>query len=139
MKNTLFILSILSFYSFGNDQDFIFTNPSKDNQIKPADEVFVFSYVKDEKKLNLNWKIQENYYLYLDSVKVKKNENYIDFKIITANIIEYSDEFFGKTKIIRNSLEISFDDEQNSSDLRIMYQGCADKGFCYPVQVKDLK
>ena len=50
MKNTLFILSILSFYSFGNDQDFIFTNPSKDNQIKPADEVFIFSYVTDEKK-----------------------------------------------------------------------------------------
>ena len=139
MKNTLFILSILSFYSFGNDQDLIFTNPSKDNQIKPADEVFVFSFVKDEKKLNLNWEIKENYYLYLSSILIKRGEDTLDYEINETNIIEHEDEFFGKTKIIRDSLNISINDEVNLAQIKVFYQGCADQGFCYPIQSKDLK
>ena len=63
----------------------------------------------------------------------------LEFKIDEGNIIEHEDEFFGKTQIIRDSLKISLNNVINIEETKVFYQGCADKGFCYPIQSKDLK
>ena len=91
---------------------------------------------KNNKNLQINWHIEEGYYLYLNSVGVEIDKNKGKYKIISANLYDHEDEFFGKTKIIRNKLRISINNIEisDNKDIDIYYQGCSDKGFCYPVQ-----
>ena len=44
------------------------------------------------------------------------------------------DEFFGKTEIYKDFLSISINNIPNESSYVILYQGCAEAGFCYPIQ-----
>ena len=46
----------------------------------------------------------------------------------------HEDEFFGKTKIIKNLYKISFKAPQSGTKTKLFYQGCSEKGFCYPLQ-----
>ena len=60
----------------------------------------------------------------------------VSISTISANLYDHEDEFFGKTKIIRNKLKISINNLEisDNKEINIYYQGCSDKGFCYPVQ-----
>ena len=120
------------------DQDISFMY-LQDNEIKPADEVFVMSYSKDGGVLKVNWSIEDGYYLYFDSILIKKNQKIVDFDVTDGMIIDHEDEFFGETKIIRNILEISSIEEIETNLIEITYQGCSDRGFCYPIQNKNIK
>ena len=109
---------------------------SEIEEILPAKEVFKITILENNKNLEINWNIQEGYYLYLDSVGIEIDRNKGKYKIISANLYDHEDEFFGKTKIIRNKLKISINNLEisDNKDIDIYYQGCSDKGFCYPVQ-----
>ena len=120
------------------DQDISFMY-LQDNEIKPADEVFVMSYSKDGGVLKVNWSIEDGYYLYFDSILIKENQKIVDFDVTNGMIIDHEDEFFGETKIIRNILEISSIEEIETNLIEITYQGCSDRGFCYPVQNKNIR
>ena len=135
MKKIIFILIILT----ANNLIFAEKNSKFFNQIDeilPAKEVFKITFEENKKNLKINWKIEEGYYLYLNSVAIKINANKRKYRIISANLYDHEDEFFGKTKIIRNKLEISIKNLEisDNKDVDIYYQGCSDKGFCYPVQ-----
>lgn len=139
MKKTLFLTFYLLCGSYTKaDQDISFMY-LQDNKIKPADEVFVMSYSEDEDVLKVNWSIEDGYYLYFDSILIKKNQKIVDFDVTDGMIIDHEDEFFGETKIIRNILEISSIEEIETNLIEITYQGCSDRGFCYPVQNKNIR
>ena len=107
MKKTLFLIFYLLCGGYTNaDQDISFMY-LQDNEIKPADEVFVMSYFEDGGVLKVNWSIEDGYYLYFDSILIKENQKIVDFDVTDGMIIDHEDEFFGETKIIRNILEIS--------------------------------
>ena len=139
MKKTLFLIFYLLCGGHTKaDQDISFMY-LQDNEIKPADEVFVMSYSEDEGVLKVNWSIEDGYYLYFDSILIKENQKIIDFDVTDGMIIDHEDEFFGETKIIRNILEISSIEEIETNLIEITYQGCSDRGFCYPVQNKNIR
>ena len=135
MKKIIFILIILTannvIIAEQNSKFF-----SEIEEILPAKEVFKINILENNKNLEINWNIQEGYYLYLDSVGIEIDRNEGKYKIISANLYDHEDEFFGKTKIIRNKLKISINNLEisDNKDIDIYYQGCSDKGFCYPVQ-----
>ena len=135
MKKIIFILIILTannvIIAEQNSKFF-----SEIEEILPAKEVFKINILENNKNLEINWNIQEGYYLYLDSVGIEIDRNKGKYKIISANLYDHEDEFFGKTKIIRNKLKISINNLEisDNKDIDIYYQGCSDKGFCYPVQ-----
>jgi|TARA_B000000557_G_scaffold139025_1_gene112727 thiol:disulfide interchange protein DsbD len=135
MKKIIFILIILTannvIIAEQNSKFF-----SEIEEILPAKEVFKITILENNKNLEINWNIQEGYYLYLDSVGIEIDKNKGKYKIISANLYDHEDEFFGKTKIIRNKLKISINNLEisDNKDIDIYYQGCSDKGFCYPVQ-----
>ena len=54
--------------------------------------------------------------------------------MLDGDPVDHQDEFFGNTMIIKNLFRISFKNIPNNSETQIFYQGCSDKGFCYPVQ-----
>ena len=139
MKKTLFLIFYLLCGGHTKaDQDVSFMY-LQDNEIKPADEVFVMSYSEDGGVLKVNWSIEDGYYLYFDSILIKENQKIVDFDVTDGVIIDHEDEFFGETKIIRNILEISSKEEIETNFIEIAYQGCSDRGFCYPVQNANIR
>ena len=139
MKKTLFLIFYLLCGGYTKaDQDISFMY-LQDNEIKPADEVFVMNYSEDGGVLKVNWSIEDGYYLYFDSILIKENQKIVDFDVTNGMIIDHEDEFFGETKIIRNILEISSIEDIETNLIEITYQGCSDRGFCYPVQNKNIR
>ena len=140
MKKTLFLIFYLLCGGYTKADQNISLMYLQDNEIKPADEVFVMSYSEDGGVLKVNWSIEDGYYLYFDSILIKENQKIIDFDVTDGMIIDHEDEFFGETKIIRNILEILSSIEEIETNLiEITYQGCSDRGFCYPVQNKNIR
>ena len=72
--------------------------------------------------------------LYFDSIKIQNKKEPIRYKILESSVYETEDEYFGKTKIYKDYLKIVFNDNYDESDHAIFYQGCAEQGFCYPIQ-----
>ena len=139
MKKTLFLIFYLLCGGYTKADQNISLMYLQDNEIKPADEVFVMSYSEDGGVLKVNWSIEDGYYLYFDSILIKENQEIVDFDVTDGMIIDHEDEFFGETKIIRNILEISSIEEIETNLIEITYQGCSDRGFCYPVQNKNIR
>jgi thiol:disulfide interchange protein DsbD len=138
MKKSLYIISSILLLISVNAEQTSFLSDLKDNHIEPAEDVFIFSSSKEKNKLSLSWDIKEGYYLYLSSILIEKDGLPVDHKIDEANILFHQDEFFGETKIIREILRISLKDFDQISNSKIFYQGCSDKGFCYPIQTINL-
>jgi thiol:disulfide interchange protein DsbD len=110
------------------------------NTIPEANKVFIVSSYLDKNSINVLWEIKDGFYLYLNSVQVKKNANIIPYKVIYSEQSTYSDEFFGTTQILRKEfkIEINNSDLLDLSNILINYQGCSDSGFCYPMQTKQI-
>ena len=119
------------------EDDLIFSEA--DNQILPAIEAFGFNFIKSSGNIIATWNVKKDYYLYLRSVSVKDIDGEITYKILKGDPIDYKDEFFGDTKIIKDILEISYEESDQKGKTKIYYQGCSEKGFCYPVQSINIK
>ena len=130
----LILIFFISITSLGilAEKKFLFSE--KNNEILPAEEAFGLNFNKEDRNIIALWDIKEDYYLYLNSISVKQEENEISFKSLEGNILEHEDEFFGKTKIIKNLYKISFKVPHSGTKIKIYYQGCSEKGFCYPLQ-----
>ena len=92
------------------------------NEILDPEDAFKMTVTKIENSTLINWKIEKTYYLYQNSIKVI-----------------HKDEFLGETVIYRNSLDLEILDqiEQNLMNYEVVFQGCAEKRFCYtPIKVK---
>ena len=112
----------------------------KKNTIPEAKKVFIVSSYVDKNSINVSWEIKDGFYLYLNSVQVKKNTKIIPYTVIYSDQSTYSDEFFGTTEILRQEFQIAINtsDLLDLSNILIKYQGCSDSGFCYPMQTKKL-
>ena len=133
MKKLLFIFTVLINFQtvvLSGENSYFF----EQEKILPANEVFVISTKNENNKIYVEWKIQENYYLYFDSIKIQNKKESIRYKILESSVYETEDEYFGKTKIYKDYLKIVFNDNYDESGHTIFYQGCAEKGFCYPMQ-----
>ena len=108
------------------------------NEILDPEDAFKMTITKIEDSLFLNWKIEKTYYLYQNSIKVINKDQSIAFDLIGDPIV-HKDEFLGETVIFRNNLALKISDqtEQNLRNYEVIFQGCAEKRFCYtPIKVK---
>ncbi len=120
-------------YTFAQ-QNSIFLNQI--DSVLPANEVFNISFQESKNNLEINWKIEKGYYLYLNSIKVTINKDDVAYQILDSELFEHEDEFFGKTTIIKNKFKISLESIgiKGDKNMEIYYQGCSERGFCYPIQ-----
>ena len=128
----IFIIAMHSSETLGGN-NFIF--PENENEVLPANEAFDLDIIKQNDSIIATWNIKEDCYIYLDSVSVTKKDNKINFERLEGDSLDYNDEYFGETKIIKDVLKISFEYSPKDAETKIYYQGCSEKGFCYPVQV----
>ena len=108
------------------------------NEILDPEDAFKMNVIKIEDSLLINWKIAKSYYLYQNSIKVTHKNKLVAFVLIGDPIV-HKDEFLGETVIFRDSLDLEILDqlEQNLMNYEVIFQGCAEKRFCYtPIKVK---
>lgn len=110
------------------------------DKLLPGDQAFqFFATVKDANTLHVNWVIADGYYLYREKTELSLIDSQ-STQIGSYTIPQgspYHDEAFGKVQIFYN--ELSFDVPINRTQtaahiisLLAKYQGCADRGVCYP-------
>ena len=133
MKKSIYILALI--FCMGSkiqsqENSFLYEN----NKILPAEEVFKINVSQTGNKIVIEWDIKDKYYLYSDSIKINRNNNTVEYVLLKSDKYKIEDEFFGKTEIYKNFLSVYIDNNDNLSDYVILYQGCAEAGFCYPVQ-----
>ncbi|NOQ16358.1 MAG: protein-disulfide reductase DsbD [Methyloprofundus sp.] len=114
------------------------------DELLPADKAFPFiAFSKDDKNISVQWDIAKGYYLYREK---------FEFKIIDENgttLLNYTvphgtpkyDEAFGEVELLYGRIQFnlalsrSFAAEQ-SITLISKFQGCAERGVCYPPMQK---
>jgi len=111
-----------------------------EDDLLPAEQAFQFlATVKDANTLRVNWIIADGYYLYKDKTSLALNSTpSVQLgKISLPQGTPYHDEAFGQVEIFHQ--ELSFDVPiirssklAESITLTAKYQGCADRGVCYP-------
>ena len=108
------------------------------NEILDPEDAFKMTITKIDDSLLMNWKIEKTYYLYQNSIKVTYKNQPVEFELI-GDPIAHKDEFLGETEIFRDNLALKISDqtELNLKNYEVIFQGCAEKRFCYtPIKVK---
>lgn len=113
------------------------------DELLPAEQAFqFFAEVKDANTLHLNWLLADGYYLYREKVKLVIKAGDVQLGSYTIpNGTPKQDPEFGNVEIFHN--ELSFDlpllrqkVDAQTIQLEASYQGCADRGVCYPPMQK---
>ncbi len=123
----------------------VLVNGGDDNtSFPPPDQVFkIMAQAKDATTVEVSWQIAAGYYLYRQKFHFTSSDAEIalgapDFP---QGQIEH-DQYFGTSEIYRHSVSAIIPVTRGSSatkfDLSATYQGCADKGLCYPPITKTL-
>ena len=129
-KIFLTIIFIFSTSVFGIDL------PDDKPEFLPPDKAFKMSVTNiGEKKILIDWQIEEGYYLYMGMFEFSTDQENV--KITKAQMPDGTkkvDEFFGNVDVYYNSTsaELTFDKINKNTNLIVTYQGCADAGLCYP-------
>lgn len=114
-----------------NDQP-VFLNP---------EQAFIFSaQVVDGHTLKASWDIAEGYYLYREKFNFELTQAGDGVRLKPAIFPPGQtkvDESFGKMEVYHKRVEVllpleRLNTQAQSVELKVGYQGCADKGFCYP-------
>ncbi len=106
---------------------------SNDDEFLKVEQAFTFNFYQKNNLLEVSFDIAPGYYLYRHQFKFKGKE--VKFTQVTLpSGIDHEDEFFGVQKIFTEQLSFTINLEQVNSDasIKITYQGCAEKGLCYP-------
>jgi thioredoxin:protein disulfide reductase len=126
--------AILGANSGSNEADFL-----------PADQAFQLDAFADgPDKVRLEWVIHEGYYLYKSRIKVgtKSTQAQLGAPALPKGK-EKEDEYFGKQEVYHDELTASLPVARAAGGaielpVDVTYQGCADKGLCYPPITKTL-
>lgn len=110
----------------------------------PPDQVFKVSAVAlNNEQLEVTWHILDGYYLYRDKTHIESKTPTVQLGVAAFPVGEIKhDEYFGNMEIYRNTLKVIQPIKANgavSIALSLRYQGCADKGICYPPQKTTLE
>lgn len=114
------------------------------DELLPPDQAFHFSAeVKDSETLRVNWQIAEDYYLYREKFKFELSGapgvRLASYQVPSGK--PKQDESFGRVEVFYHEVafDLPLDRSQGDSaqvQLQAHYQGCAERGVCYPPMQK---
>jgi thiol:disulfide interchange protein DsbD len=120
--------------------------PSSNREFLPPDQAFALTTdVTDAHTVTARVRIAQGYYLYRDksSVKLVRGDGVkLGKPDITHGQVK-DDPYLGKTEVLHDELGIRIPLEHKNTSatdvvLEINYQGCAEKGICYPPITKKI-
>jgi len=104
-----------------------------------ADQAFrVSAIAAGSDRVNVTWKVEDGYYLYRSKFRVQSDTPGVELGQPTLPPSESKeDEFFGRVEIYRREVTLGVPLKATgpvpeSVTLRVLSQGCADAGLCYP-------
>ena len=123
-----------------------FTTQLFEDELLTADKAFqFFANTKDGSTLHLNWVIAEGYYLYRHQIKLQLlNNNKVSLgRYQIPHGSPKHDEAFGDVEIFHQQLafDVALLRQTMPSEpiiLEVDFQGCADRGVCYPPMTKQI-
>lgn len=123
-----------------------FTTQLFEDKLLTADKAFqFFANTKDGSTLHLNWVIAEGYYLYRHQIKLQLlNNNKVSLgRYQIPHGSPKHDEAFGDVEIFHQQLEFDVVLLRQTMPsepivLEVDFQGCADRGVCYPPMTKQI-
>ena len=134
----LFLIAFLSLFIFsvGFADDESSTLYSKKNDFLSVDKAFKFKIYsfKDLKQLDIRFNIAPGYYLYKSKIDVIIDP-ILDFDLIKDKGKIKEDEFFGKQEVFYGAATLKIIPKvELSKNYKVIlkYQGCSEKGLCYP-------
>lgn len=135
---SLFLTLVTLLPSISHAQQSIFDTSnsslfSNDDEFLKVDQAFSFNFDQQNDQLHITFNISEGYYLYRHQFKFTANN--ATYTTIDLPIgLDHEDEFFGIQQIYKEQLKFTLNIEQanENSSITIRYQGCAEKGLCYP-------
>jgi thioredoxin:protein disulfide reductase len=113
-------------------------NPSQ--ELLPAEKAFRFSArLVDRSRIEATWQIAPGYYLYREKFSFKANRAGSD-EVIAGDLprgLPHEDPEFGTVEIFRDEMTVMLLLPKGLGDKEVMdfiagFQGCADRGVCYP-------
>jgi len=115
------------------------------DEFLPVDEAFRFDALPGgSDQVVLNWEIAEGYYLYRARIKVATGSAAAQLGApqFPPGQIK-NDEYFGRQEIYHHELRVTVPVARAAGGsfalpLQVTYQGCAEKGLCYPPQTKSV-
>ncbi|MCS7722876.1 protein-disulfide reductase DsbD [Pseudomonas aeruginosa] len=114
-----------------------FTFGQKQQDFLPVDEAFTLHVDRpDAGGALLRWDIAPGYYLYKERLRFAGLPPGSEPVLPPGE--PYHDEYFGDSRIYRDSLIVEIP-EEDVSTLELGWQGCADAGLCYPPQTRTVK
>lgn len=138
------LLALLTHVSFTvSAQDSIFDTSSifsnEDEFLKP-EQAFIFNFDQKDALVNVSFEIAEGYYLYKKQFKFTAENSEISTTALPQGV-DHEDEFFGKQQIYIEALNFSVPliNVSDNGLLHIRYQGCAEKGLCFPPIIKTIQ
>jgi thiol:disulfide interchange protein DsbD len=118
--------------------------PSGNQEFLPPDKAFVLATdVTDANTVTARVRIAQGYYLYRDksSVKLTRGDGVkLGRPDITRGKVK-DDPYLGKTEVVHDELGLRVPLERKNKsatdiELEFSYQGCAEKGICYPPETR---
>ncbi len=113
---------------------------SGDDDLLPPDQAFRFhASVEDASHLRLQWQVAPGYYMYRDKIKLGLK----DVEGVALGAVNLppgeskEDEFFGSVQVYHGDVDVLVPLRRSLTEasdivLRASYQGCAERGVCYP-------
>lgn len=103
----------------------------------PASQAFAFDFQQRQQTVTLSWQIKPGYYLYRKQISLSPTGATLG----SASLPEgewHHDEFFGNSEIYRQQLTFTVPiiNAGNGATINVSWQGCSDRGVCYPPESK---
>ena len=139
LKKYFVIVPIFAFASYALPTE-SFLEKITNNNVLSGDEAFIFSaYTQDDERIILTWTIKENCFLYKDKFETYADADLVQDKKIKGEAIRINDIYFGNVDVFYNKVIQTIEKTEDLGSLKVVYQGCNEKGFCYPPISKEIQ
>ena len=128
--------------STGFDEDGLWL--TEQPEFLPVDDAFQFSLeTGGDGNYSLLFQIEEGYYLYKDQFDAwtSRDGERERVELLLPEGLKKTDEYFGEVNVFYTSLKVALKNLPFGSDpskIIVRYQGCADRGLCYPPVEKEI-
>ena len=139
LKKYFVIVPIFAFASYSYPTE-SFLEKITNDKVLSGDEAFIFSaHIQDDESIILTWTIKENCFLYKDKFKTYSGTDLVEDQKIEGEAIRINDIYFGDVDVFYNNVIQTIDKTEDLGSVKVVYQGCNEKGFCYPPMIKEIQ
>lgn len=121
---------------FSSSLDTLFSN---DDEFLTVDQAFDVVMFQQNDKLEVQIAVADGYYLYRSKFKFSIDQGEVVAPDLPVGI-DHEDDYFGVQQVYYSdvSFSVPIASANDGSVLSISYQGCAEKGLCYPPTKKTI-